>query len=128
MDGAALAQVPGASARRLTRRLLDDLQVVQLHVIAPAGIGVPLFEHRQTFREPPRNFVVGHLQRDDVRELVPERASPVEVIELPRRRRVHHEQVSKADSKSAQAGQSDGADFKVAVIRKHLEGQAGPAA
>src|SRR6185503_8116536 len=54
-------------------------------IIAPTGAGASLFVNGKTLGEPPRDTVVSHLQRDDVRVFVPERAAPIELARFARR-------------------------------------------
>ena len=44
-----------------------------------SGAGALLLVHRDAFGEPARHALVRHLQRDDVRELVPQRRFPLEL-------------------------------------------------
>ena len=63
----------------------DRVQVVELHIVAPAGEAFALFINREAFGEPSRNLMIRHLQRDDVHEFMPERAAPIERVRLARR-------------------------------------------
>src|SRR6185295_1834097 len=64
--------------------------------------------------------MIGHLERDHVRELVPQRAAPVELARVARRRAVHRDHLSEANSERAQSRQPQRAHGKVFVIRKDL--------
>jgi len=53
-------------------------EVIELHLIAPAGKSLAFLVDRKPLRKPPWDFMVGYLKRDDVSELVPEGTAPVE--------------------------------------------------
>ena len=99
----------------------DRLEILKLHVVAPAGIRLAFFVNRQTFGEPSRDLVVRHLQGDDVREFMPERASPVELIRFARRWGIHHHELSKTDTQRSESRQSESAHGKVLMIGIHLK-------
>src|SRR5262249_33370577 len=65
----------------------ECLDVFDAPIVAPSGPSVVLLEDAQPLRKPPRDQVVGGLQRDDVRVFVPERAPPVD-FSFARRRRI----------------------------------------
>src|SRR5207249_7498731 len=48
-----------------------------IHLASPLGSSPLLLVHRRAFGEPPRQALIRHLQRDDVRQLVPERRFPL---------------------------------------------------
>ena len=75
----ALVQVP--ELQRLA--LLERLREGHGGLTSPVGPGLRLLPHRDAFREPPRDAVVRHLQRDDVRQLVPQRFLPAEFARRP---------------------------------------------
>src|SRR6266852_2572527 len=97
------------------------LQVLERPVVAPASPRATLFVYRQTFREPARNSMIGHLERDHMSKLVPQRTPPVELTRRSRRGAVHRDHLTEADSERAKTGNPKRADLKIAVVCKDLD-------
>ena len=57
---------------------VDRARKRQLHLAAPFRPRPLLLEHRDAFGEPARDALIRQLQRDHVRDLVPQRRAPVE--------------------------------------------------
>src|SRR5262245_47346373 len=89
--------------------------------LAPAGPGSALFINRQSLRKPPRDPIVGHLQRDDVGEFVPQGAAPVEVALFPCRWAVHRYHLTEADSQRAQPRQAQRSNSEVLMVGEDLD-------
>ena len=53
-------------------------EVIELHLVAPAGKTLPFLVDRKTFGEPPRDLVIRDLKTNHVHELMPEGAAPIE--------------------------------------------------
>src|SRR5687767_11059349 len=60
-----------------------------------------------------------------MRQLVPDRRSPVVLADLSRRRRMHCEHAAEADAQGPESGQADGAHREVAVAPIDLEANGG---
>ena len=90
--------------------------------VAHDGTRAALFVDRNAFGQPARDALLRHLQRDDVRELVPQRRLPGEVARRLGARRVHADDAAEARAERAdQAGQAEVADREVVVDRKDLD-------
>ena len=118
-------------ARILERRVqilqLERLAVFEhqrelhVHLAPPLGARALFLVHGDALGEPPRHALLRHLQRDDVRELVPERGLPLELAR-PRFRRIHRHDPAEAGAERADhAGQTGVAHGEVVVLRKDLD-------
>ena len=95
---------------------------LDVHLAAPLGARLLLLVDRDAFGQPARQPLVRHLQRDDVRQLVPERRFPLELARRPRPRRIHRDDAAEAGAERADhAGQADVADREVVVLREDLD-------
>src|SRR6185503_10616826 len=99
----------------------EGLDVLDAPIVAPAGARVVLLEDAQAFRKPARDQVVGDLQRDDVRVLMPERAPPVE-LSAARRGRILRYNLAEADPQRAEPRQAERANGEVFMIREEFDG------
>src|SRR5262249_55858696 len=102
----------------------ECLDVLDVPIVAPAGPRVVFLEDAQAFRKPARDQMVGGLQRDHVRVLVPERASPVE-LSGARRGRILRDDLAEADPQRAKLRQAKRANGEVSVIWENLNGDRG---
>ena len=81
-----------------------------------------LLPHRDAFGQPARHALVRQLQRDHVRELVPQRRAPVELAGRARLGRVERDDAAEAGAERADhAGQAERAHREVVVPREHLD-------
>ena len=104
--------------------LAERLRERHVHLAAPFEPRAAFLEHRGSLAEPAWQPVVRHLQRDDVRHLVPQRRAPVEFTRRPRLRRVHRHDAAEARAQRAEhAGQAQRADREVVVAREHFDQQ-----
>src|SRR5262249_14142491 len=94
---------------------------VDTPLLAPVRPRAALFINRQSFGKPPRDAVVCHLQRDHVREFVPERAAPIEVPFFSRRRAIHRYNLAKADPYRPQPWQPKRPHSEVLMVREYLD-------
>jgi len=93
-----------------------------LHVAPPFGPRLRFFPHRNALGEPTGHALIGHLQRDDVRELVPQRGLPRELAWWSRLRRIERDHAAEAGAERADhAGQPEIAYREVIVYRKDLD-------
>src|SRR5262245_58410382 len=98
----------------------EGLDVFDAPIVAPAGPRVVLLEDAQAFGKPARDQVIGNLQRDDVRVLVPERAPPVE-LSVARRGRILRDDLAEADPQRAEPRQAERANGEVIVVREDFD-------
>src|SRR5262245_42673590 len=98
----------------------EGLDVFDAPIVAPAGPRVVLLEDAQAFGKPARDQVIGDLQRDDVRVLVPERAPPVD-LSVARRRRIQRDDLAEADTQRAEPRQAERANGEVFVVRENFD-------
>src|SRR5215510_9278687 len=103
----------------------EGLDVLDAPIVAPARPRVVLLEDAQAFRKPARDQVIGDLQRDDVRVLVPERAPPVEQLSVARRGRILRDDLAEANPQRAKPRKAERADGEVFVIGENLDGDRG---
>src|SRR6185369_11257076 len=81
----------------------------------------PLFINGKPFGEPARDAIVSHLQGDDVRVLVPERAAPVELAGFTRGGRILRDNESETDAERAESGNAERAHREVFVVVEDLD-------
>ncbi len=121
-DGLARHEAAIEIGQRDDLAALERVGKAQLHLATPLGTRALLLEHRDALGEPARDAVVRHLQRDDVRHLVPQRGLPVEGARRPRPRRVERHHASEAGAeRSDHARQADVAHGEVVVLGKDLD-------
>ena len=93
-----------------------------VHLATPLGARLFLLVDGDAFGEPARDPLVRHLQRDDVRELVPHRRFPLELAARPGIGRVHDDDAAETDAQRADhARQAERADGEVVLLRKDLD-------
>ncbi len=106
---------------------LDHLVVVhhlgELHVHLPRPFGPRplLLELRNPFREPARDALVRHLNRDDVGELVPEGRFPLELAGSRFRRVERHDTAETDTERVEHARQAGDSHREVVVLGKELD-------
>ena len=93
-----------------------------LGLATPALACAGLLEHRNALAQPARQSVARHLQRDHVRQFVPQRRRPVERAGRARLRGIHRDDAAEAGAEGANhPGQACGADREVVVTREDLD-------
>ena len=89
------------------------------HLAAPLRARLAFLVDRDPFGQPARHPLIRHLQRDDVRQLVPQRRLPGERARVARLRRIHRDDAAEAGAERADhAGQAERADGEVVVFGK----------
>ena len=93
-----------------------------VHAASPLGTLERFFVHRDAFGQPAGDSLVGHLDRDDVRQLVPQRRFPLELARRARLRRIQRHHAAETGAERADhAGQAHVSHREVVVLRKHLD-------
>ena len=113
----------GVEVAQLQRlAVVEDLGELHVHLARPLRTGALFLEHRDAFGQPPRHALIRHLDRDDVRELVPERRFPVKLGRRRHSRRVHRDDTPEAGAERADhPGQADVSHSEVVVLREDLD-------
>src|SRR6185503_8012118 len=89
---------------------------------SPRRLASMFFVDRDALCQPPRYAVLRHLQRVDVRELVPQRGLPAELAGFARRGRVHHHDLAETCAQRAlEAGEAHRPYGKVVVLLKDFD-------
>ena len=118
-DGVGLGEAGVEIAKLQHFSLVHRLGERDFHVAAPLGPLLPFLVDGNPFGQPARDPLLRHLQRDDVRELVPERGLPAERSRRPRSRRVERHDATEAGAERADhPGQTEVADGEVVVVGK----------
>ena len=112
-------QILAASASRLRLSIAGELHVLPR---AHSGRAHLLLVDRDAFGQPARHPLIRHLQRDHVRQLVPERRLPLELARAARcGESIVTTRPKQAPSAPIMPGQADVADREVVVLGKDLD-------
>ena len=118
-----------ARARKPLVQLADGAEFVRrqrpheadARLMTPPGVGQALLVDRQPLGEPARHLAVRYADVEGVRDLVPQRRSPVEFAAATRRGRVNGERGPEAHAERSDPHQSDRSHGEVGVPRVDLD-------